>query len=201
MREQQMYSITPTTIDVMVYLATLIVVVIFIKTQKKVSKIKVITTSLVPISNIPIIPHEIQQKIMLEYWLNVFEDSSTHRKKLINEYNKTVEEQCIAIHIKRQIELDIDIIDKLHYITSIVKKEVYEKIRNSILSKVQIINVEIQRIQIKNSLLINKIYENDIDRKITLNYINKLGNLTNETEMCNERIATIDLQNICIYVD
>jgi hypothetical protein len=196
-----MYSNIPTTIDVIVHLAILIIFVIFIKTQKKVSKIKSITTSLVPVSNIPIIPHEIQQKIMLEYWLNVFEDSSTHRKKLINEYNKTVEEQGVAIRIKHQIELDIDTIDKLHYITSIAKKEVYEKIRNSILSKLQIISVEIQRLQIKNSLLLNKIYENDIDRKITLNYINKLGNLINETEMCNERIATIDLQNICIYVD
>jgi hypothetical protein len=196
-----MYSNIPTTIDIIVHLAILIIFVIFIKTQKKVSKIKSITTSLVPVSSIPIIPHEIQQKIMLEYWLNVFEDSSTHRKKLINEYNKTVEEQGITIRIKRQIELDIDTIDKLHYITSIAKKEVYEKIRNSILSKLQIISVEIQRLQIKNSLLLNKIYENDINRKITLNYINKLGNLINETEMCNERIATIDLQNICIYVD
>jgi hypothetical protein len=196
-----MYSNIPTTIDIIVHLAILIIFVIFIKTQKKVSKIKSITTSLVPVSSIPIIPHEIQQKIMLEYWLNVFEDSSTHRKKLINEYNKTVEEQGITIRIKRQIELDIDTIDKLHYITSIAKKEVYEKIRNSILSKLQIISLEIQRLQIKNSLLLNKIYENDINRKITLNYINKLGNLINETEMCNERIATIDLQNICIYVD
>ena len=45
------------------------------------------------------------------------------------------------------------------------------------------------------------IYEKDIDRKIALNYINKLAYLTKETEMCNERIATIDLQSICTYGD
>ena len=56
------------------------------------------------------------------------------------------------------------------------------------------IDEEVTRIRVQI-----RIYEKDMDRKIALNYINKLAYLTKETDMCNERIATIDLQSICTY--
>jgi len=200
MRKQPTFSMPPMTFaDFVLHLAIIVGFVIYITTKKRAIKKKIITTTKsVPVLPI-LLPHEIQQKIMLEYWLNIFEDLTKHRKELVNEYNETVEGHGVAVRIKHQIELDIDTIDGMTYTISIAKKGTYEKERKSILSKLQIISAEIQRLQERSSLLLGNVYEKDIDRKIALNYINKLAYLTKETDMCNERIATIDLQSICMY--
>lgn len=201
MRKQPTFSMPSMTFaDFVLHLVLIVGFVIYIRIKKRETKKKIIITTTKSTPILPILlPHEIQQKIMLEYWLNVFEDLSKHRKELVNEHNKTVEEYAVAVRIKHQIELDIDTIDGMTYTISIAKKGTYEKERKSILYKLQIISAEIQRLQARISLLLNNVFEKDIDRKIALNYINKLGYLTKETEMCNERIATIDLQSICTY--
>ena len=94
MRKQPTFSMPPMTFaDFVLHLAIIVGFVIYITTKKRATKKKIIITTTKSVPVLPILlPHEIQQKIMLEYWLNVFEDLTKHRKELVNEYNKTVEE-------------------------------------------------------------------------------------------------------------
>lgn len=145
------------------------------------------------------LPKEIQFKIIMEYWLNQYEDIIININNLWKTYYEIATEHCRMyrdiVYYKRKIKI-FDEGDKKDSFSNIKS---FESVREGFVTKYEkfienkqelFSRMTAKREQITNTILEKK----NIEMEIT-----KFAHLTNEKELCKKRIALIKKSESNLY--
>ena len=137
------------------------------------------------------LPKEIQLKILMEYWLNRYEDNINNTKSLMKSYYEMAEEHCKLYRDIIFYRRKINIFDDSNKKDCFANSDTFESIRAEFVIAYEKSIENKKRLFYMMNAKLDIVKNNIIEKKNIKKEITKLAHLINEKELCKKRITVI----------